>query len=425
VHNDLKARPETPAVWIVLLMAAALLINYIDRGNLATVAPQIQHDLKLTSTQLGLLLGAFFYTYVLFMAPVGWLSERYGAKPVLAIGVAIWSAATLLTGFVGGFVSLFLLRLALGVGESVAFPATSKMLASKLDPAHTGLANGVLGFGYLFGPAIGTVLGGYLVVRYNWRWTFFVFGGLSLLWLIPWLRTRVHEPVLAHRQDDPVAADAPTYPELLRQRGLWGASLGHFAANYNFYFILAWLPTYLETSRGFSVEKMAAVASAAYGINAISALAGGWFSDRWVQSGRSATVAYKSLMGLNHLFSIFCMAGLVLLPEREAIACLFGYEVVLGLASPGVFAIPQIMAGPTATGRWVGIQNLCGNLSGLVAAPVTGLLVDLMHGRFEGGFALAALVNVLGLVGWIGIMPGVTPIDWKAARVARAAASAG
>ena len=417
------ARPQTSATWLVLLMAVALLINYIDRGNLATVAPQIQRDLALSSTQLGLLMGAFFYTYVLFMAPVGWLSERYGAKPVLAIGVAIWSIATLLTGFVGGFVSLFLLRLLLGVGESVAFPATSKLLASKLDPAHTGLANGVLGFGYLFGPAIGTVLGGYLVVRQGWRMTFLVFGALSLLWLIPWLRTRVHEPVLAHKEDDPLAADAPDYRELLRQRGLWGASLGHFAANYNFYFILAWLPTYLETSRGFSVGKMAMVASAAYGINAVSALFAGWASDRWVQSGRSATVAYKFAMGLNHGFSIFCMAGLVLLPEREAIACLFLYEVVLGLSSPGVFAIPQIMAGPTATGRWVGIQNLCGNLAGLVAAPVTGLLIDLMHGRFEGGFALAALVNVLGLIGWLVIMPRVQPIDWKAARAASRAAS--
>ena len=424
MQKSSMTRPPTSATWLVVLMSASVLINYVDRGNLAVVGPQFMASLGLPEDRFGLLGSAFFVTYVLAMIPAGWLSDRYGAKPVLAAGVAIWSLATLLTGYAGAFATIFAYRLLLGVGESVAFPATSKMMASQLDVGHAGTANGAIAFGYSVGPAIGVAAGTYLLTHYGWRSTFITFGGLSLLWLIPWLMVRVHEPVLAHRED-PAAADAPGYREILAQRGLWGASLGHFASNYNFYFILFWLPSYLEKQRGFSPEKMGAVAVGAYIINAVSGLAAGIATDRWVKRGGSPTLAYKSLMGLNHVFSIFCMAGLVLLPERPAIACLYAYEVVLGVSAPGVFAISQILAGPTATGRWVGIQNALGNVAGIFAPYITGLMIVMGHGRYEGGFAVAALVNVLGLLGWLFILRRIEAIDWKAARRRLGAVSPG
>jgi MFS family permease len=402
---------KTASSRLVLLLAAALFINYVDRGNLATAAPLIQDELHLSNTQLGVLLSAFYWTYVAVMAPGGWLAERYGAKLILGVGVAIWSVATLLTGLAGGFLSLLLLRLLLGVGESAGFPCSSKLLASDVDPRSVGTANGVLGFGYLIGPAVGTFLGGMLMVKIGWRPVFVIFGALSLLWLWPWSRTPVNEPKLAV---GPVRDDAPTLADILRQRGLWGASLGHFASNYNFYFILAWLPTYLVKTRGFSIEMMAGVAGAAYLINSISALGMGILTDRWLTRGGSANTIYKLLMGLLHGVAIGCMIGMVVLPIEGCVACLFVYQIVLGFASPGVFAIPQIMAGPTATGRWVGIQNTWGNVAGIMAPVFTGMIVD-ATGSFSSGFALAALINVLGLVGWLVILPKIAPIRWRSA----------
>jgi nitrate/nitrite transporter NarK len=105
------------------------------------------------------------------------------------------------------------------------------------------------------------------------------------------------------------------------------------------------------------------------------------------------------------------MAGMLLLPVQGSVACLFAYEVVLGLSSPGVFAIPQIMAGPAAAGRWVGIQNTCGNIAGIIAPAMTGVLLDLT-GSFTSAFALAGAVNVLGLIGWVWILPRIAPLDW-------------
>jgi len=239
---------------------------------------------------------------------------------------------------------------------------------------------------------------------------------LSLLWLWPWSRVRVAAPApkpsVAAQSSAGAAEAGPSFGEVLRQRGLWGAALGHFAANYNFYFCLAWLPSYLIQSRGFSMKSMAGLLGFAYLINAGAGLLGGWACDAWIRSGRSASVIYKSLMAVNHVVSIAAMVGMALLPLQASVACLFAYEVVLGLSSPGIYAIPQLMAGPAATGRWVGVQNCCGNIAGIFAPWITGMLIDATH-SFDSAFLLAALINVLGLVGWMWILPRVAPLRWK------------
>ena len=344
------------------------------------------------------------------MTPAGWLAERYGAHRILGAGVAIWAVATFLTGFAGGFVSLLLLRLMLGFGESAAFPCSSKLVAVAVEPARIGMANGIMAFGYLVGPSIGTIIGGVLMSYVGWRPVFILFGALSLLWVWPWSRVTAAERLPLGTSS---RSDSPTFGRILRERGLWGASLGHFSSNYNFYFILAWLPEYLVTVRGFSMQVMAEVAGGAYLINAVAAFVSGWAVDRWIGAGGSINKIYKGIMGLSHVASIAAMAGMALLPVKGSIACLFAYEIVLGLASPGVFAIPQIMAGPTATGRWVGVQNTCGNLAGILAPAITGVLVD-ATGSFTSAFALASLVNVLGVVGWVFILPRISLLRWHA-----------
>jgi MFS family permease len=396
----------------VLLVSVALLVNYVDRGNLATAVPLIHDELGLSDSQLGFLLSVFYYSYVAAMVPAGWLGERYGAHRVLAAGIAIWSVATLLTGFTTGFWSILLVRLLLGVGESAGFPCASQLFASQLRLPQIDVANGVLGFSYLVGPAIGTVLGGMLMPIYGWRAVFMLFGVFSLLCVWPLLRLRLQRP-----EGAPVAAAGPAqlpFSLILKQRGLWGASLGLFASNYNFYFILAWLPAYLVRERGFSMKEMAAVAGSAYLINALSALAAGWAVCAWARTGRSTSILYKSLMAFSHIASMGAMVGMIVLPVSGSIACLCIFELGVGLCSPGVYAIPQIIAGPAATGRWVGVQNACGNLAGLLAPLLTGILLD-ATGRFSSAFLLAGALNVLGLVGWLGMLPRIEPLDWSRA----------
>lgn len=392
----------------VLLVTAAVFINYVDRGNLATAAPMIQDELHLSASQLGILLSAFYYGYVICMPAMGWLAERYGARQVLAAGVTIWSLATLTTGLAGSFVTLLALRLLLGVGESVAFPCASKVLAHSVPVSWLGVANGILSFGYLLGPAIGTLLGGYLMASLGWRPVFVVFGAVSLVWLWPWTRTTIS---IAAVPGTSGGNPEPSFVQILKRRELWGASLGHFASNYGYYFIVSWLPFYLVKSRGFSVGSMVAIASWAYLLNALSALAMGWLADRWILAGRSPTIVYKGIMAANHIAGVGSMIGMIMLPPVGSIAALFVFEVVSGCSYPGLFAIPQILAGPRASARWVGVQNAAGNLAGLIAPAITGVLVD-QTGLFDVAFALAAGVNILGLIGWVLMLPRIAPIQW-------------
>lgn len=407
---------DRPATKITLVAALALFISYVDRGNLATAAPLIQQELQLSPERLGLLLSAFYFTYVAAMVPAGWLAERYGARLVLSVGLCLWSVATLASGFVSSFVALFLLRLMLGLGESVTFPCMSRLLAANVPTSRLAQANGIVAFGYLIGPAVGTLAGGLLMAHYGWRPTFVLFGLLSLLWLFVWRGTVARDP----GRNDRAKAGGPSFGEILRQRALWGTALGLFSMNYSYYLVLAWLPAYLVAARGFSMATMATVAAGAYVINAVAALVGGWAIDRWIALGHSADRTHKTIMATYHVLGVACMIGIVELPVTAAIACLYFYQFIVGVGSPGTFSISQTLAGPDAAARWVGVQNTCGNVAGLAAPVITGLIVG-ATGNFERAFVLAAAINLLGLVGWIWMLPKIEPIAWRT-RSASAAA---
>lgn len=404
-----SVRP-TGALVLVVLMATSLFINYIDRGNLATGATQIRADLGLSATAYGALAAGFYFAYAFCQLPAGALSDRLGGKLVLGLGALLWSVSTLLTGFVQGFYGLFILRLMLGMGESVAFTTTSKIIASNVPKAQMGLANGLIGFGYLVGPAAGTLIGGMLMARWGWRPTFILFGTLSLLWLLPWSRVHIREA----RPAESLARQAVTMRQILSRRALWGASLGHFAGNWNWYFILGYLPMYLEMQRGFSKEHMATVVSSAYLVNALAALAAGWAFDKLIQRGWSPSATLKAPLAAAHLAGLGCMLAMPFMPLGTCIALLFVYEIFLGFSSPAYFMIPQIMGGPSAAARWVGVQNMMGNLPGIIGVFFAGVLIDAGGGSYGTAFLLAGLVNVLGLVGWLLILPKVVPVDWEA-----------
>ncbi len=392
----------------VYLLAAVLFINYIDRGVMPTAGPMMLTDLHLSNSQFGLLASAFSWTYVLFQIPVGWLAERYGAHRVLAAGLIIWASATLLIGLSSAFTVLFALRLLLGIGESTGFPCVSKLLASAVPTTSLGTANGIVGFAYLFGPAVGTLLGGMLMANFGWRSAFFVFGGLSLLWLLPWSRL-----VRAQRSVALPKITTPTLSTLLESRALWGTALGLFSSNYTFYFILAWLPIYLVRERGFSPVEMAQIASASYLIMACCALGAGWAVDRYLKSGGSANFGYKAIMAAAHGGAVLCMLAMAYGQQPLALAGIFVFQALCGASSPGVYAIPQILGGAKATGRWVSIQNSVGNVAGIFAPALTGFIIDLT-GQFTLACVLAAAMSLLGLVGWISMLPKLEQIDWDA-----------
>lgn len=393
---------------VVGLIALAIFINYVDRGNLATAAPLIKDQLHLNNAQIGLLLSAFFWVYTPGQLVAGWLAERINPYRTLAIGLAVWALATAATSLAGGFLSLLVLRLFLGLGEAAAFPASSKLLAASVPRAKLGAANGLIMAGLALGPAFGTLAGGLMMAKIGWRPVFLVFGLASLLWLIPWLIKTRHASKSA---DGAVRSYGPSYISLLGRRAVWGASLGHFSGNYILYFIVSWLPLFLVKSRGFSVSQMAELGACVYLLQAASAWLTGWLSDRWMRAGASDNLVRKSFLVAGSLGSAGALVACISGGQVQVIASLLAAGFFFGFISPSIYATGQTLAGPGAAGKWIGLQNCIGNLAGIVAPIVTGVVVD-RSGTFVSAFVITAVIAVIGAACWGLVIRRVEPEQW-------------
>lgn len=390
---------------IVLLLGVAIFLNYVDRGALPTAAPSLKSELKLSSEGYGLAVSAFFWVYAPIQLFAGWLCDRFSVYKLVATGIVIWAASTLLTGLAGGFVSLFVLRVMLGVGESLAFPGSSKIVARLVPAEGRGLANATLAMGIAFGPAVGTLAGGQMVAHWGWRAMFAVFGAVTLLWLLPW------------QQAVRSLSDAPAYDAgprvvlraLIGNWSLWSMSIVHALGNYCFYFLLAWLPLFLTESRGFSKTEWVYLASLGYAVQGACAFAFGHFSDRWTRSGRSEALCRRWMMVASQALAAAAILGLAFAHSAPAIAILLCLAGAASAAlSMNLYAVAQMFAGPRASGTWVGFQNALGNSSGIFGPIVTGIIVD--AAGYESAFYVTAAVAAVGAVWWAVAVPKIEQI---------------
>ena len=411
--TETAAKPlrEAFSPFIVPLLAAAVFINYVDRGGLATAAPLIKDELALTSTQIGILISAFFWTYTPGLVLSGWMADRFNAYKTLAAGLAIWSLATFFSGFAAGFVALLMLRLLLGVGESAAFPVSSTLIARHVPAARLGAANGLIIVGLSLGPAVGIFFGGHLMETLGWRGVFIMFGAISLLWLVPWL-------LVTGRLTDRGAADhepgtGPSFPDIFRRPELWGASLGHFSVNFAFYFVVSWIPLYLVKSQGYTLGEMANVGGGLYLVYAAGSFLSGWLSDRWIATGATPNRARKTIFVCAHLVTAAGLLACAYVAPQLAIGCLFVVAFALGAVGPHIFATGQTLAGPKAAGKWIGVQNGWANFAGILGPIITGMIVD-STGSFHAAFIVTAAGALLGVAGWGLMIRKIEPVPWKA-----------
>ena len=393
---------------LIVLMTALLFVNYVDRGNLATVGPLLIDQQGLSNAQLGLLLSAFYFTYAPAQLLAGWLCERTDVYRLLALAVAVWSLTTAATALTVGFASLLLMRLLLGLGESVIFPGSCRLFAQLVPEQRRGAANGWMAVGLAIGPAVGTYAGSLLAGRFGWQASFLVFGLLSLAWLWPWSKFVREVP----RASLPTFARPPPYREMLARRAAWGAFLGHFSSNYSFYFLISWLPTYLVKARGLSINQMGLVGGLLfYTVVAASSVAAGWYSDRMIRRGASVNAVRKGFVVYGQLGVGLCLIACAGAPAL-AIGSLLVSAVFIGIESGPVYSIAQTLAGPRAAGQWVGVQNFFGNLAGIIAPYATGLMVD-RSGHYGWAFLVAGAVTFAGAAAWGWLIPKVEPLSWR------------
>jgi len=391
---------------LVMLLGAAVFLNYVDRGAIAIAAPKMKAELGLSATEFGTAVSAFFWIYAPVQLVVGWLCDRFSVYRLIAWGVILWAACTLLMGFVGGFLSLLLLRVILGVGESIIFPGSGKVIALHVPPEGRGLANAWCAAGIALGPAVGTLAGGMILASLGWRAIFIAFGLATLIWLLPWRRVvDALPPIPEERQGE------RTVPigKLIGRWSLWSMGIGHAAGNFSFYFLLAFLPLYLVQQRGLSIEQMTLLATLGYAVQGAAAFVLGHWSDRWTRSGRSEAAMRRAMLMVGQFTAAACILGIVMTDSIAMIGlllCLAG--IATASLSMNVYAVGQMFAGPRATGSWIGIQNALGNVSGIVGPVISGILID--RSGYDSAFALAAGVAAFGGIWWAFGVPRIAQV---------------
>jgi MFS family permease len=394
---------------LILLLGAAVFLNYVDRGAVGIAAPLMKGELGLSEEAYGLVFSAFFWIYAPVQFFAGWLCDRFSVYRLMAAGILLWAGSTFLMGFAGGFASFLILRVMLGVGESISFPGSSKIIARHVPPERRGMANAAVAAGIAIGPALGTLAGGLILGTWGWRAIFMVFGLATLIWLVPWRQTVRALPKTGFHDG---GARVPV-GLLLTKWPLWSMSIVHALGNYCFYFLLAWLPLYLTKARGFSIGEMTMLATLGYAVQGACALGYGHFSDWWTRSGRSEALCRRWMMVASQSLAAAAILGLAFTHSALAIGILLCLAGAASAAlSLNLYAIAQMFSGPRAAGTWVGVQNAIGNLSGIIGPIVTGIVVQ--RAGYNSAFILTAAVAAAGAIWWAVGVPAIRQVDLDA-----------
>jgi len=403
-----RAGAVTALVWLIGL---AVFINYVDRGTLGIAAPRLKADLGLSATEYGLAASAFFWVYAPGQLVAGWLVGRSHAGWLLAAGLGLWGLATALTGLANGLLALVLLRLLLAVGEAVTFPALFKLIVDHVDAARQGEANAALSIGLALGPAFGTLAGGLLLAALDWRWLFAIVGIASLLWLLPWIVTiRRLPPPAAHGG---AGGGGPTYLQILVTRAALSLSLAQVCWGFGLYFLVTWLPLWLVDVRHYSLADMAWIGALAFAAQAVAALMAGKVNDRLLQRGLAPGSVRRSGAMLGTVLTAAGLAGIPLSDTQlSLVAALLLAGFGIGIMHVCVNMMAQMFAGPTAVGKWTGVQNGFGNIAGIVNPLITGAIID-ATGSYNAAFALAAWMPLIALFSLAVLVPRAEPIDWS------------
>jgi MFS transporter, ACS family, D-galactonate transporter len=396
-----SSRPVQERRWrVVTLLLAAVVINYIDRGNLNLTAVPVMKELGISPAGMGTLLSAFFWTYALTQIPAGYLADRYGLKWTYAAGFVLWSAVSIGIGLAQSLGQILVLRLLLGVAEAVAIPAGMAYIRRNFAPEEQGLPTGIFAAGAMFGPAVGTFLGSYLLSIMAWRWIFILTGAGALVWLVPWvLYAPGRHPEEQQAPKAVVGAGAARF--LLRNRLVWGIALGVFFYQYGFYFCLTWLPAYLLMERQYSFLSMGLFTGLPLLVMGGISILGGRVSDLCARRLHAPLLVRRGFVAGGMLCGATFILILTQVESRPATAAVLLLSFAgIGIAGTNYWALTQLVCPSRLIGRVVGVQNTVGNIAGICAPLLTGVLVG-REKNFHLAITLAGISLACGALSYL------------------------
>lgn len=390
------------AFFAVAVLTAMNLLNYIDRYVPSAVKDLFKRDLGLTDTETSLPFSAFVLVYMVASPVFGGLADRFSRKWLIALGVALWSAATASAALAIGFWTFFLARALVGVGEAAYATIAPSLLSDFFAPERR---NRILTLFYVaipVGAALGFVLGGLIGQHYGWRVAFLVCGlpgilaaGLALL---------IKEPTRGGLDAPEAPAAPPTWREavraLTRNRTYVFAVAGYAAVTFAAGGMAEWFPAFLMRYRGMDVAEagsLVGTATVAGGLG--GTLVGGFLADRLSRVTRNP---YLALSGASMLPSAV-FAGLAIYVEDRTLvgACIFLAQFFLWFYNGPINTVIVNAVKSSMRARAFGLSTLAIHLFGdAVSPPLIGQISDRV-GDLRPGIMLIPLTMTLGAFIWL------------------------
>ncbi len=374
---------------VLFLLCIMYFITYVDRVNVGTAAPFIKDELNLSNTQLGFIFSAFAYPYAIFQVFGGIIGDRAGARFTLFFCGLIWAAATILTGLVGGLVSLFAARLLLGFGEGATFPAATRAMQDWTATGKRGFAQGITHSFARLGNAITPPVVAVLIFWTSWRGAFVALGLVSLIWVFVWVWYFRDDPKSHSGMTEADLSILPPYkdrPGAVRRKIPWKrltlrmlpVTLTYFCYGWTLWLLLNWLPSFFKEGYHLDIKSSAIFASGVFFAGVVGDTAGGGISDALLRRTGNVAFARLSVIVSGLLMAAFCLLGIVLgTRDITTIAILlsgafFSLELVIG----PIWCIPMDIA-PNFSGTASGLMNTGSAVAAIVSPIAFGAVVDL------------------------------------------------
>lgn len=399
-------------LWVCAFLFTLTAINYTDRVALSVAAKPVSVEFGLKPIELGYLFSSFLWAYIVCLIPVGLLVDRFGGKSVNGGGIALWSAATVLTGLSFSFWSMATTRVLMGMGEATSWPASNRIIREWFPASERAFANACFGAGSAAGPALGAVTVTAIISLLGWRAGFFAAGAIGFVWLllwwtifdrpdrVRWITDTERSKILAERDGEARSVQdqhaASSLWHLLTLRSVWGLFLTQGCMVYGGYMLLTWLPSYLQQARGLNTMNAGFVSAVPFGVAAVVSIVLGRIGDRQlssadVHSGRRRSMIAVMLLGptamllmpyLNSLWSILVVLS---------VAASMGWT-----ASALNFAlVTDLVRNRADIGKVTSVTVLGGNIFGIMGPIVTGYVLE-RTGSFNATFLVAGALALLG-----------------------------
>ena len=397
--------------WILggmLFLATA--INYLDRGALAVVSKKIRGEFGLNEQDYSYSLVAFFLAYAIMYAGSGYIVDRLGSKRGFSLFIGFWSVAAMLHAAIQGTWSLAAARFLLGLGEPGNWPAATKAIGEWFPARQRALGVGIFNAGSSVGAALSGVVIATLTNAFGWRFAFLCTGAVGLVWLAAWLilydpphknrwlrpseyaelRNHVAPPDEARPAEEQV-----DWRRLIRERGCWTLIVARFFTDPVIYFVIFWLPEYLQKERGFDLTMIGRYTWVPFVFGGIGYVFGGWLSGRLMQAGWPLPKARKSIM----LAGALCMPVAIFAPYFPEAWMAIGATcfVTFGhsLWTSNLQTLPTDMFPGHEVGTVAGFSGMGGAVGGMLANLGTGYVVR--YFSYSPVFLLAGLMHLVSI----------------------------